>query len=62
MIFDIILAIILFIALIIGIYVMYNTIVGIKINNNKLTVLCGIYVVLIIMLLGVVLCSILFNI
>lgn len=57
MIFIIILIIILFIDLIIGMYIMYNTIVGIKINDNKLTVLCGICVVLIIMLLGLVLSS-----
>lgn len=59
MIFNIILAIILFIALIAA---MYNVIVGVRTNDDRLTVLCGIAAGLIGMLFGVVLGSILFNI
>lgn len=59
MIFNIILTIILFITLI---ATMYNVIVGIRINDDKLTVLCGIGAGLIGMLFGVALSSILFNI
>lgn len=59
MIFNIILTIILFIALI---FTMYNVIVGIRTNDDKLIVLCGIGAGLIGMLFGVALGSILFNI
>lgn len=59
MIFNIILTIILFIALISA---MYNVIVGIRTNDDKLIVLCGIGAGLIGMLFGVALGSILFNI
>ena len=59
MIFNIILTIILFIALITA---MYNIIVGIRIKDDRLIVLCGIGAGLIGMLFGVVLSSILFNI
>ena len=59
MIFNIILAIILFIALIAA---MYNVIVGVRTNDDRLIVICGIGAGLIGMLFGVVLGSILFNI
>ena len=59
MVFNIILAIILFIALIAA---MYNVIVGVRTKDNRLIVLCGIAAGLIGMLFGVVLGSILFNI
>lgn len=59
MIFNIILAVILFIALIAA---MYNVIVGVRTKDDRLVVLCGIAAGLIGMLFGVVLGSILFNI
>ena len=59
MIFNIILTIILFIALIAA---MYNVIVGVRTNDDRLIVICGIAAGLIGMLFGVVLGSILFNI
>lgn len=59
MIFIIIYAVILFIALIAA---MYNVIIGVKTNDDKLIVICGIGAGLIGMLFGVVLGSILFNI
>lgn len=59
MIFNIIFAIILFIALI---ATMYNVIVGVRTNDDRLIVICGIAAGLIGMLFGVVLGSILFNI
>jgi hypothetical protein len=59
MIFKIILTVILFIALI---TLMYNVIVGVRINDDKLIVLCGIGSGLTGMLFGVVLGSILFSI
>ena len=59
MIFNIILTIILFITLITA---MYNIIVGIRIKDDRLIVLCGIGAGLIGMLFGIVLSSILFNI
>ena len=59
MVFNIILAIILFIALIAA---MYNVIVGVRTKDDRLVVLCGIAAGLIGMLFGVVLGSILFNI
>ena len=58
MIFKIILAIILFAALI---TLMYNVIVGVRTNDDKLIVLCGIGSGLTGMLFGVVLGSILFS-
>lgn len=57
MVFKIILAVILFITLI---TLMYNVIVGVRTDNDKLTVLCGIGSGLTGMLFGVVLSSILF--
>ena len=59
MIFKIILTVILFIALISS---MYNVIVGVRTNDDRLVVLCGIASGLIGMLFGVALSSILFNI
>lgn len=59
MIFNIILTIILFIALITA---MYNVIVGVRTKDDRLIVICGIAAGLIGMLFGVVLGSILFNI
>ena len=59
MIFKIILTVILFIALI---SLMYNVIVGVRTNDDRLVVLCGIGSGLVGMLFGVVLSSILFNI
>ena len=59
MIFNIIITIILFIALIAA---MYNIIVGIRIKDDRLVVLCGIGAGLIGMLFGVALSSILLNI
>lgn len=59
MIFNIILTIILFIALITA---MYNVIVGIRTKDDRLIVICGIGAGLIGMLFGVALSSILFNI
>ena len=59
MVFKIILTAILFIALI---TLMYNVIVGVRTNDDKLIVLCGIGSGLVGMLFGVVLGSILFNI
>ena len=59
MIFNIILAIILFISLIAA---MYNVIVGVRTNDERLIVICGIAAGLIGMLFGVALSSILFNI
>ena len=59
MIFKIILTVILFIALI---TLMYNVIVGVRTNDDRLIVLCGIGSGMVGMLLGVVLGSILFNI
>ena len=59
MIFKIIFAVILFTALI---TLMYNVIVGVRINDDKLIVLCGIGSGLIGMLFGVVLGSILFSV
>lgn len=57
MIFKIIFAVILFIALI---TLMYNIIVGVRIKDDKLTVLCGIGAGLIGMMFGVILGNILF--
>ena len=59
MIFNIILTIILFIALIAA---MYNVIVGIRTKDDRLIVICGIGAGLIGMLFGVALSSILFKI
>lgn len=59
MIFNIILTIILFIALVTA---MYNVIVGIRIKDDQLIVICGIGAGLIGMLFGAALSSILFNI
>lgn len=59
MIFKIIFAVVLFIALI---TLMYNVIVGVRINDDKFIVLCGIGSGLVGMLFGVVLGSILFSI
>ena len=59
MIFNIILTIILFIALITA---MYNIIVGVRIKDDRLIVICGIGAGLIGMLFGVALSSILFNV
>lgn len=59
MIFKIIISIILFIALITS---MYNVIVGVRINDDKLIVLCGIGSGLTGMMFGIALSSILFNI
>ena len=59
MIFNIMLTIILFIALIAA---MYNIIVGVRTKDDKLIVICGIGAGLIGMLFGVALSSILFNI
>ena len=59
MIFNIILTIILFIALI---TTMYNIIVGVRTKDDRLIVICGIGAGLIGMLFGVALSSILFNI
>jgi hypothetical protein len=59
MIFNIIITIILFIALITA---MYNIIVGVITNDDRLIVMCGIGAGLIGMLFGVALSSILFNI
>lgn len=57
--FNIILAVILFIALIAA---MYNVIVGVRTKDDRLIVICGIAAGLIGMLFGAVLGSILFNI
>ena len=62
MIYNIILTIILFIALITGIYTIYNATVGIRLKDGILNVIGGIYVVIIIIILGLVLSSFLFNI
>ena len=62
MIFHIILTIILFIVLITGIYTIYNAIVGIRLKDSILNVIGGIYIVIIIIILGLVLSSFLFNI
>lgn len=59
MIFKIIITIILFIAFI---WSMYNVMVGVRENDDKLTVLCGIASGLIGLSLGISLSSILFNI
>lgn len=59
MIFSIILTVILFIALI---ATMYNVIVGIRIKDDRLIVICGIGAGLMGMLFGIALSSILFNI
>ena len=59
MIFKIVLTIILFISLITA---MYNVIVGVRIKDDRLIVICGIASGLIGMLFGVALSSILFNI
>lgn len=59
MIFNIIVTIILFIALIAA---MYNVIVGVRTKDDRLIVLCGIAAGLIGMLFGMALGSILFNI
>lgn len=59
MIFKIIITIILFIAFI---WSMYNVMVGVRENDDKLTVLCGIASGLVGLLLGISLSSILFNI
>lgn len=59
MIFKIIFAVILLIALI---TLMYNIIIGVRTDNDKLIVLCGCGAGLIGMIFGVVLSSILFNI
>lgn len=59
MIFKIILAVILFVALI---TLMYNIIVGVRTNDDKLIVLCGIGSGLTGMIFGVVLGSILFSV
>lgn len=59
MIFKIILAVILFVALI---TLMYNVIVGVRTKDDRLIVLCGIGSGMVGMLLGVALSSILFNI
>lgn len=58
MIFKIIYAVILFISLI---TTMYNVIIGVRTNDDKLIVICGIGAGLIGMLFGLVLGSILFN-
>ena len=58
MVFKTILTIILFIALITAIY---NTIVGVRTNDDPLIIMCGIGAGLIGMLFGVALSSILFN-
>ncbi len=62
MIFSVILTIILFIALITGIYTIYNAIVGIRLKDGILNVIGGIYIVIIIIILGLALSSFLFNI
>ena len=59
MIFRIIYAVILFIALIAA---MYNVIIGVRTKDDKLIVICGIGAGLIGMLFGMTLGSILFNI
>ena len=59
MIFNIILTIILYIALITA---MYNIIVGIRTKDDRLVIICGIGAGLIGILFGVALSSILFNI
>lgn len=59
MVFKIILTVILFITLI---TLMYNVIVGVRTNDDKLIVLCGIGSGLTGMLFGVVLGNLLFNI
>ena len=59
MIFKIILSVILFTALI---TLMYNVIVGVRTNDDKLIVLCGIGSGLTGMMFGVVLGSILFSV
>lgn len=59
MIFKIIFAIILLIALI---TLMYNIIIGVRTDNDKLIVLCGLGTGLIGIMFGVVLSIILFNI
>ena len=59
MIFNIIITIILFVALI---TLMYNVIVGVRTKDDKLIVLCGIGAGLTGMMFGVALSSILFNI
>ena len=59
MIFNIIITIILFIALITA---MYNIIIGVRIKDDQLIVICGIGAGLIGVLSGVALSSILFNI
>lgn len=59
MIFNIIFTIISFIALI---TTMYNVIVGIRIKDDQLIVICGIGAGLIGMIFGIALSSILFNI
>lgn len=58
MIFKIIITIILFIAFI---WSMYNVMVGVRENDDKLTVLCGIASGLVGLLLGMSLSSILFS-
>lgn len=59
MIFKIIVAVLLFIALI---TLMYNVMVGVRTNDDKLIVLCGIGSGLIGLMFGIALGSILFNI
>lgn len=59
MVFKIIIATLLFIAFILS---MYNTWVGIRKNDDKLTVLCSIASGLIGLLFGISLCVVLFNI
>lgn len=58
MIFKIIITIILFIAFI---WSMYNVMVGVRENDDKLTVLCGIASGLVGLLLGMSLSSVLFS-
>lgn len=58
MVFKIILTVILFIALI---TLMYNVIIGVRNNDDKLIVLCGISSGLIGLMFGIALGSILFN-
>ena len=59
LIFNIIIAAILHVALI---FLMYNVIVGVRTKDDRLTVLCGIGSGLVGMLLGIALGGIIFNI
>lgn len=58
MIFNIIITVILFVALI---FLMYNVIVGVRTKDDRLAVLCGIGSGLVGMLFGLALSSILFK-